>query len=68
MKRRYFFIMIITVIFSCNTKKPGKVDSHIDTPIISHIDTAKITTDNNANITTDTHYFWSSEWGTKKGW
>jgi hypothetical protein len=67
MKRRYFFAMIIMLIFSCNTKKPDKIGSHIDTPSISHIDTAKITTDNTANITTDTHYFWSSEWGTKKG-
>jgi hypothetical protein len=67
MKRRFFLIMIITVIVSCNTKKPDKVGSHIDTTIVSHIDTANIITDNNANITTDTHYFWSSEWSTKKG-
>lgn len=59
MKRCSFLIAIIIVIVSCNTKKPGKMGSPIDTTIVSHIDTA--------NITTDTHYFWSSEWGTKKG-
>ena len=67
MKKRSFLIIIITVIFSCNTKKSDKTGFHIDTTIINHIDTAKIATHNNANITTDTHYFWSSEWGTKKG-
>jgi hypothetical protein len=67
MKRSFFLIVIISLIVSCNTKKPGEDRSQTDTSIVSHIDTAKITTDNNANITTDTHYFWSSEWSTKKG-
>ena len=59
MKRCSFLIVIILVIISCNTKKPGKSGPQVDSAIVTHIDTA--------NSSTDTHYFWSSEWSTKKG-
>lgn len=59
MKGRFFLIIIISVIISCNTREPGKISQPVDTTTVARTDTA--------NITTDTHYFWSSELGTKKG-
>lgn len=67
MRRNFILTVIIIVTLSCNTKRPGKDNSQIDSSIIRHMDTVKSSPDNKVNFTTDTHYFWSSEWGTKKG-
>ena len=60
MKSCYFFIVLITIIISCNTKKSEEEDSNIDTAV-------KVIAADTANLKTDSHYFWSSELDPKKG-
>lgn len=57
--KRSSWLLVIIIVFGCNTKQPDK--NALDT------DTTKTANTDTANIITDTHYFWNSDWDQKKG-
>lgn len=59
MPRLIIPVLIITILFSCNTKQQDNSKPPAEPKIISVPDSA--------NIITDSHYFWNSDWDTKKG-
>jgi hypothetical protein len=58
--KRISCFFIITFFISCNTNKQEKIAPEKDSVKVN------IKTDT-VNIISDTHYFWSSDWDTKKG-
>ena len=60
MKKYAVFILLLPVIFSCNSNESGKKQPVADT-------SASVVTTDTANVYKDVHYFWFADFSGKKG-
>lgn len=57
--KKLYWLSVVTIFITCNTKEPDKPNPEINTISADKSDTA--------NLITDSHYFWNVEWDQKKG-